>query len=97
MSRVSLPIIRTIMADTDDTREHTTESIESTFISCWNYLGDVHHQWTVWITIGNGNAHSSSIGPSYKLQHDTFVQQLEMGDVKQPFQEWRHQLARRNS
>ena len=34
----------------DDTREDTTESVETAFVRGWDHLRDVHHEWTLGVT-----------------------------------------------
>jgi len=32
-----------------DTREDSTEGVESALIGGWHHLGDVHHEWSLWV------------------------------------------------
>ena len=35
--------------------EDTSESVETSLIGSWHHLGDVHHEWSIWITGLDGN------------------------------------------
>jgi hypothetical protein len=43
-------------AGLDGSREDTTEGVETTLIGSWHHLGDVKHEWTLWIAVLDTNA-----------------------------------------
>ena len=45
-----------VVPSSNGSTEHTTESVESTLVTCGHHLGDIHHQGTC------GIAHSDGVG-----------------------------------
>jgi hypothetical protein len=43
-----------LLTSLDDSREDSTESIESTLVVGWHHLGDEDHEWTLLVAVLNG-------------------------------------------
>lgn len=58
-----------LLASGDFTREDTTESVEATLVGGGDHLGDVGHEWTVGITVLEGEGDSIVLGTFVELLH----------------------------
>ena len=44
------------LAGGNGTREDTTEGVETAFVGGWNHLGNVEHEWAIWLAVPDGGS-----------------------------------------
>mmetsp|Transcript_14461 Transcript_14461/g.37262 ORF Transcript_14461/g.37262 Transcript_14461/m.37262 type:complete len:589 (-) Transcript_14461:108-1874(-) len=45
-----------LLSGSNSSGEDTTEGEETALIRGWNHLGDVEHEWAIWVTVGDGGS-----------------------------------------
>jgi hypothetical protein len=45
-----------LLSGLDDSGEDTSEGVETSLIGGWHHLGDIHHEWSLWVTVSDGSS-----------------------------------------